>query len=92
MLAQDNKATIDITTIYRNLELFEQLGIVHKIQSSWWYISCTHQHTHCKKPHDIVICNNCNNINEIHITEETKKTFWLSEWPIELTGVCQDCK
>jgi Fe2+ or Zn2+ uptake regulation protein len=34
LLAQDTNATIDITTIYRNFELFEKLGIVHKIQSS----------------------------------------------------------
>ena len=33
MLAQDTSATIDISTIYRNLELFESLGIVHKIHS-----------------------------------------------------------
>lgn len=33
LIKQSNNSDIDITTIYRNLEIFESLGIVHKIQS-----------------------------------------------------------
>lgn len=92
MLAQDTNATIDISTIYRNLELFESLGIVHKIHSLWWYMPCTHQHDQCNKIHDIIICNNCNNINETHIDIHTKKLLWLSSWPVELNGHCEGCE
>jgi len=92
MLAQDSSATIDISTIYRNLELFKSLGIVHKIHSLWWYMPCTHQHHQCDKIHDIIICNNCNNINETHIDIHTKKILWLSPWPVELSGHCESCE
>lgn len=33
LFEHNTQDTIDITTIYRNLELFESLGIIHKIQS-----------------------------------------------------------
>ena len=33
LLEQSHDKNIDITTIYRNLELFESLGIVHKVHS-----------------------------------------------------------
>lgn len=83
---------IDISTIYRNLELFESLGIVHKIHSLWWYMPCLHNHHSCHKVHDLVICNSCNSINETHIEPHTKKILWLSSWPVELSGYCESCE
>lgn len=83
---------IDISTIYRNLELFESLGIVHKIHSLWWYMPCNHYHDQCHKVHDLIICNNCNSINETHIDPHTKKLLWLSSWPVELSGHCESCE
>ena len=83
---------INISTIYRNLELFESLGIVHKIHSLWWYMPCIHQHTHCNKVHDLIICNSCNSIHETHIDPNTKKLLWLSAWPVELSGHCESCE
>lgn len=83
---------IDITTIYRNLKLFESLGIVHKIHSLWWYMPCMHQHDQCHKVHDLIICNSCNTINETHIDSNTKKNLWLSEWPVELSWHCKSCE
>ena len=71
LLKQSEHQEIDLTTIYRNLELFESIGLVHKIQSLGKYIICNHD-THCKKPHDIIICNDCNIINETHIDSNTK--------------------
>ncbi len=91
LLAKDTKQTIDITTIYRNLELFESLGIVHKIQSLWWYIPCTHNHPDCHHTHDLIICKDCSKISEIHIDAITKINFWLSVWPVELSGHCTSC-
>jgi Fe2+ or Zn2+ uptake regulation protein len=92
MLAQDTSSTIDISTIYRNLELFEWLGIVHKIHSIWWYIPCTHEHQYCHKKHDLIICSGCNTISETHVRDSIKKSLWLWSGPIELTWYCTSCE
>lgn len=92
LIKQSTDSTIDITTIYRNLELFEKIGIVHKVQSLWWYLPCTHEHKECSKAHDIIICTSCNTINETHIDSSTKTLLWLSQWPVELNGRCNSCE
>lgn len=92
LIKQSTDSTIDITTIYRNLELFEKIGIVHKVQSLWWYLPCTHEHKECSKSHDIIICTSCNTINETHIDSSTKTLLWLSQWPVELNGRCNSCE
>lgn len=92
LIKQSTDSTIDITTIYRNLELFEKIGLVHKVQSLWWYLPCTHEHKECSKSHDIIICTSCNTINETHIDSRTKTLLWLSQWPVELNGRCNSCE
>jgi Fe2+ or Zn2+ uptake regulation protein len=91
-LEQSTDKSIDISTIYRNLELFDWLGIVHKIYSIWWYMPCSHHHDHCHKVHDLIICNTCNTISETHIDPNTKQLLWLSGWPVELSGHCTSCE
>ena len=92
LIEQHPDAKIDITTIYRNLELFEQLGLVHKIASLWWYMPCTHDHADCHHVHDMIICNNCHHITETHIDTKTKQFLWLGVWPVELSGQCISCE
>ena len=72
-LKKSEQSTIDLTTIYRNFELFESLGIIHKVQSIGGYVPCLHDHIECNQSHDLIICNNCNSINETHINIDTKK-------------------
>lgn len=85
--------SIDITTMYRNLELFEKLGLVHKITSVGWYMPCIHNNDHCcNKSHDIIICQSCHSIHEAHIDPQIKQSFWLSDWPVELSGSCFSCQ
>lgn len=92
LIKQSTDSTIDITTIYRNLELFEKIGLVHKVQSLWSYLPCTHDHKECSKSHDMIICTSCNTINETHIDSRTKTLLWLSQWPVELNGRCNSCE
>lgn len=88
----DGGSAIDVTTIYRNLELFELLWIVHKVHSLWWYMPCLHHHKDCDKVHDLIVCTDCNSISEIHIPSETKKTLWLGTGSVELSGHCISCE
>ena len=92
LLEQSTDKDIDISTIYRNLELFEWLGIVHKIHSMWWYMACSHNYDSHHRTHDLIICNICNSIHETYIDANTKQLLWLSEWPIELSGHCKSCE
>ncbi len=92
LIKQSNNSDIDITTIYRNLEIFESLGIVHKIQSLWWYMPCIHNHTWCQSAHDLIICRDCNTIEETHLDQKTKSLLWLSDEYVELSGRCEKCE
>lgn len=91
LLEHNTQDSIDITTIYRNLEMFESLSIIHKIHSLGWYMPCTHNHPECHTMHDLIICKDCNTISETHIDINTKQTLWLSEGPVELNGHCTSC-
>ena len=90
ILQNNPQASIDITTIYRNFELFESLWLIHNISSLWWYIACKHDHD-CKS-HDLIICKDCHMIEETHIDNTIKKKFWLGIWAIELSGYCKKCE
>lgn len=72
LLEQHPEANIDISTIYRNFELFESLGLIHKIHSLGGYIACKHHHDGCTE-HDLIICKQCNSIEEKHIHQDTKE-------------------
>ncbi|XKT74825.1 MAG: Fur family transcriptional regulator [Patescibacteria group bacterium UBA2163] len=57
---------IDLTTVYRSLELFQQEGIVREVilpskESAYEYISDKHHH---------VVCNTCDQVQHIKLKEE----------------------
>ncbi len=89
-IKQKYGGTIDITTIYRNLELFVQCGIIHKIEWLGGYIWCSH--THCCAHHDLVLCTMCHSISERHIDPIVKIQLWLSMQPVQVYGICTVCQ
>ncbi len=88
---------INITTVYRNLDIFENLHIVHKIfidegVSRYDIISVDAHHHH-------IICKGCGKTEVIEfcplgdlvgLAEEKK--FTLTGHKIELYGFCDKCK
>mgnify|MGYP002738230370 CR=1 FL=1 len=70
---QHPHAKINVSTIYRNLELFLSLGLVHYVQALGGYVACHHEHD-CLE-HDLIICSQCTKIIETHIDDNTKKTL-----------------
>ena len=67
--SQDN---IDLASIYRSLESFLELGIVHQIGPNSSYLPCLHihcqQHLHC-----LVQCTSCNKTLEFDGDESLLK-------------------
>ncbi len=90
--------TVDRASVYRTIELFEKIGIVHRIQYGWKYkleLSDTfHQH------HHHITCLKCGKVSTIsedtHIEEDIKLLgrthgFTITSHQLELQGYCNTC-
>ena len=92
------KGQVDRVTIYRNIELFEKLGIVHRIYIGWKYkIELSDQFV---AHHHHLSCLGCGKTidikDETHIDEFISKVagdfnFEPKRHQFEIEGYCQDC-
>lgn len=87
----------NITTVYRNLEILEDLKLVHKIITengiSLYQLSCSDEH------HHHIICEKCGKTDVIdfcpikHLVNVThNKNFTITNHKLELYGICGNCK
>jgi Fur family zinc uptake transcriptional regulator len=85
-------------TIYRALDFLMENGLVHRINSRNAYIGCTHTgHHHSAQ---FLICEICGQVAELDdaqigsaISKDTKQLgFNVSQWTLEITGICDQCK
>ena len=93
------KSEADISTIYRILEVYENLGIVHQIRSQG-YTTCQGfecaENTHC---HHQFVCKNCKSVSEVHLEDKDfleslkskLKGFKLLDHYFEFSGLCKTC-
>ena len=99
-LAKDSSDSIDTVTVYRILDRFAELGLVHRVSPHGDYIACTH--LACESsPHIMTRCIQCQSAAEMHIPEaviapllwymRTQKGFEPKEHLFQLDGLCQDC-
>jgi Fe2+ or Zn2+ uptake regulation protein len=92
-------AEIDRASVYRTVALFEQLGVIHRVQVGWKYLlelsdsfQHHHHHLHC------VICGTVTAIEEDPALEErlrvlaAGKEFEAQDHSIEIRGVCRSCR
>lgn len=88
-------------SVYRIMDLFIALKLVHKINSLNKFIACAH--IQCKHTHDLVllICQKCSSITESHYKQKNAvdlsdyivpKGFQLSATPWEIQGICTACQ
>jgi len=96
--AKLSNPAINATTIYRNLELLDDLGLLHihndNDGSKLYKLICHKAH------HHHIICKSCGKILPIDycpITPElkaiiAKESFTLEEHHLELYGTCKDCR
>lgn len=97
-LVAKTKGALDTTTVYRNLEIFEEIGIIQRIYSGWKYkvelsdaFSPHHHH---------MICIKCDRILSFEEHDGLKKElkqlasqyyFSITTHSLELKGLCKDC-
>ena len=87
---------LNISTIYRVLDFWIGLGLVHKIESANRFIVCSDEHRH--QFHVIQICTECENVKEsCELASQMKmqishKFKALENQVIEIQGTCSDCQ
>ena len=89
---------LDKSTVYRNLDLFEKIGVVNRVHSGW---KQTVELSEMFKPHHHhMTCTNCGNVisfkESISFTEELQKLekqngFISESHSLELKGLCSNC-
>ncbi len=99
-IVNENMKDIGIATVYRTLQIFEELGLVYKVDfgdnCNRYEItdaSEAHQHHH-------LICTKCNRVQEVKIDllEELENKiertydFTIVDHNLKFYGLCSDCK
>ncbi|KAB8131771.1 transcriptional repressor [Gracilibacillus oryzae] len=91
---EPNYTGISFDTIYRNLHLFDQLGILESTElngEKHFRLKCDHHH------HHHFICKSCGVTKEIHhcpmeqISQELNQ-FMIEDHKFEIYGFCPSCQ
>lgn len=92
------KERIDLVTVYRTLESFERLGIVHRHMSSGGFVLCSLPET--RGHHGFLSCESCGSVEEFCDSELCKEEnriarsagFEPKRHMSEVIGVCMRCR
>lgn len=99
-LCAAKKVKTDVSTVYRMLEVYKNLNLVHFVKETRGYLSCKkftcEDDNHC---HHQFVCNTCKSISEIHLDDSSfistlKKKFVELEIKahyFEFSGFCKSC-
>ena len=89
---------IDRTSVYRNVELFELLGVVRRIQIGWKYklelseaYSTHHHHAVCSRCGAITSFEENKILKEGIVSLASDLQFSLAGHSLELQGICKQC-
>jgi Fur family transcriptional regulator, ferric uptake regulator len=96
---QKNIAKIDRSSIYRVIDLFAKLNIVHKIQITW---KDKYELSEIFLPHHHhIFCEQCGAVKELEFNREleqkineyfTNSGYINTHHHLEATGVCAECR
>lgn len=92
----------DQASVYRNLKLFEEMGLIHQLESGKFSI-CNHRHGHSKAEHMHIVatCSNCQ--QTIEVEHHSKELCELASGlkghiksfqqfsRVTLVGLCESC-
>ncbi len=90
--------TVDRASAYRTISLFEELGIVQRLQIGWKYklelsdeFQTHHHHIACIKCGKLVAFHEENEIEDVIRTIAHREGFTLVSHQLELQGICKNC-
>lgn len=90
-LLKEKAKNYSAITIYRVLETFMSIEIIHKVHSINSYMKCAKDHDHL---HTLLVCKNCRNVKSIERDEKNSieiKDFKVDKIVDELVGLCDTC-
>lgn len=97
-LTLDLSSVMDRASIYRTISLFEELGIVVRVQQGWKYkielsdkFSPHHHHISCTKCGKTLSFNEPNGIEDILNDIASQSNFIHKNHSLEIYGICQEC-
>lgn len=93
-----HKGTVNLVTIYRVLEKFEELGLVHRHPSSGGLTLCSLPHE--KGHHGFLSCHECGHVEEFTDSDLCRREdliarragFRAREHVSEIVGLCASCQ
>jgi Fe2+ or Zn2+ uptake regulation protein len=106
MLAGSGKKA-DVVTLYRILDEFENIGLVHKVVTLGRYVRCdehgevnNHEHTANNDCHHYLICSSCQKVEEVSgedlrsLEKKISKItgFQIKSHTLEFLGLCKSCQ
>ena len=85
-------------TVYRALDFFLDLGLVHKVESTNTFKAC--HHFGCSHPVQFLICDQCGDVQEISsngvestlAAQAMENDFQIVSQTIEAHGICVKCQ
>lgn len=90
---------IDRASVYRTVELFEQLGIIIRIPTGWKYRlelgEAFHEHHHhatCRKCGASIALPEDKQLEKRMHELAARRNFRLEAHQVELTGLCESCQ
>jgi len=96
-LIKNRNYNIDFSTVYRNLEMMAELGILCKMENgegSSGYFLNRHEDHH----HHHIICKSCGRTCKIDfcplekLDDEELQDFYIVEHKFEIYGYCRECR
>ena len=95
--AHKNCSVLDLSTVYRTLDLFQEFGIVSVVNTHGLTF---YEHLGLAEPHIHLLCNSCGKIFSIPLGEvqpflnvlNDRYQFQVDPTEINFQGLCDDCQ
>lgn len=91
--------TVDRSSIYRTVYLFEQLGIVHRVYAGWKYtielsdlFDNHHHHASCTRCGKVMSLTDDHDLENAIEKLSKKYNFKVTKHQVELSGFCDTCQ
>ena len=93
------KGSVDRVSVYRNIDLFEKLGIVNRIYAGWKYklelsdqFVAHHHHLSCLECGNVIDIEDEKHIDDFITEVATQFNFAPRRHQFEVDGYCSDCQ